>query len=60
MQDTAIDLRDADIQRLIRAITALYVSFIVVGGALIALVSVAVNRGIAAPLGELARAAHGR
>jgi nitrate/nitrite-specific signal transduction histidine kinase len=44
-------------QGLLRIIAVLYVSFIVVGGALIAMASVAVNRAIAAPLGELARAA---
>jgi nitrate/nitrite-specific signal transduction histidine kinase len=48
-------LHDSEVH--IRTIAILYVSFIVVGGALIALGSVALNRGITAPLGDLAGAA---
>ncbi len=46
-------------QHLIQAIVALYVAFIVVGGALVVVASLAANRGIAAPLGRLADAAQG-
>jgi nitrate/nitrite-specific signal transduction histidine kinase len=46
-------------QRLLQAIVALYVAFIVVGGALVAVVSLVASRGIAAPLRTLVHAAQG-
>ncbi len=46
-------------QRLMQLIAGLYLAFIVVGGALIAVASVAFTRGIAAPLRTLADAALG-
>jgi nitrate/nitrite-specific signal transduction histidine kinase len=44
-------------QGMMRTIVALYLGFLVVGGALIALASIAFTRGIAAPLRALANAA---
>ncbi|MBI4573993.1 MAG: HAMP domain-containing protein [candidate division NC10 bacterium] len=46
-------------QGMMRTIVALYVAFILVGGALIAVASIAFSRGIAAPLRTLADAALG-
>ena len=46
-------------QSMMRAIVALYLAFILVGGALVAVASVAFTRGIAAPLRTLADAALG-
>jgi HAMP domain-containing protein len=46
-------------QHLIQAIFALYVAFLVVGGALVVAASLAANHGIAAPLHRLADAAQG-
>ncbi len=48
-----------DSQGMMRAIVALYLAFILVGGALIALASITFTRGIAAPLRTLADAALG-
>lgn len=44
-------------QSMMWAIVTLYLAFILVGGALIALASISFTRGIAAPLGKLAHAA---